>query len=170
MELKNVSRYYPEETPYGEGFQYFMSEDGQDFYESLDSFTRKYKLCIEPGTAIVRSFDEDASRLYPAGYDVVETDSLPDDIDVDGDWQFIDGEVVPRVYTAEELIAQATARKAVLLVEASDAIAPLQDAADLGMVTDDEQAQLLAWKQYRVKVNRINPEDAPDINWPEKPE
>ncbi|HGV2852358.1 TPA: phage tail protein, partial [Escherichia coli] len=43
MELRNVTRYYPEEMPYGENIQYFRSADGQDFYESLDKFTKKYK-------------------------------------------------------------------------------------------------------------------------------
>ncbi|EHY5319438.1 phage tail protein, partial [Escherichia coli] len=36
MELRNVTRYYPEEMPYGKNIQYFRSEDGQDFYESVD--------------------------------------------------------------------------------------------------------------------------------------
>lgn len=53
---------------------------------------------------------------------------------------------------------------------ATDAIAPLQDAVDLGIATEAEAALLLAWKKYRVLLNRINPEDAPDINWPEVPD
>ncbi|EPZ3352130.1 tail fiber assembly protein, partial [Escherichia coli] len=45
MELKNITRYYPENMPYGNNVQYFQSEDGKDFYESLPLFTKKYKLC-----------------------------------------------------------------------------------------------------------------------------
>lgn len=41
MKLNNVTRYYPEEMPYGEGVQYFQSENGEDFYEALDKFTLK---------------------------------------------------------------------------------------------------------------------------------
>ncbi|EJQ0105167.1 phage tail protein, partial [Shigella flexneri] len=48
MELKNITRYYPENMPYGNNVQYFQSEDGKDFYESLPLFTKKYKLCITP--------------------------------------------------------------------------------------------------------------------------
>ncbi|HGY6721760.1 TPA: phage tail protein, partial [Escherichia coli] len=44
MELKNITRYYPENMPYGNNVQYFQSEDGKDFYESLPLFTKKYKL------------------------------------------------------------------------------------------------------------------------------
>ncbi|EAB6845036.1 tail fiber assembly protein [Salmonella enterica subsp. enterica] len=39
---------------------------------------------------------------------------------------------------------------------ASEKIAPLQDAVDLGEATDDEKARLLAWKKYRVQVNRVD--------------
>ncbi len=74
MELRNVTRYYPEEMPYGENIQYFRSEDGQDFYESLDKFTKKYKLCIHPETGVIYSMAEDVSRLYPAGFTIVEVD------------------------------------------------------------------------------------------------
>ncbi|EGT3137603.1 TPA: tail fiber assembly protein [Salmonella enterica] len=172
MELKNVSRYYPDEMPYGEGFQYFQSEDSQDFYESLGLFTRKYKLCIEPDTGVIRSVDEDASRLYPAGFSVVETDELPDGFDINGDWVFDGDSVVPRVLTSGELIRQAESEKARLMQEATDAIVPLHDAVDpdLDIATDEERSQLLAWKKYRVQLNRVNPEDAPDIEWPVKPE
>ncbi len=61
MELRNVTRYYPEDMPYGEGIQYFRSEDGQDFYESLDKFTKKYKLCTHPETGVIYSMAEDVS-------------------------------------------------------------------------------------------------------------
>ncbi|HBZ8961091.1 TPA: tail fiber assembly protein [Citrobacter freundii] len=45
----------------------------------------------------------------------------------------------------------------------------LQDAVDLDIATEAEAALLLAWKKYRVLLNRINPNDTPDINWPEQP-
>lgn len=69
----------------------------------------------------------------------------------------------------EQLIAEAEQKKQSLLVEANNAIAPLQDAVDLGMATDEEKAQLTAWKTYRVLLNRADTSTAPDIDWPEKP-
>lgn len=56
--------------------------------------------------------------------------------------------------------------KSRLLQMASGKIAPLQDAVDLGIATDDEKAQLDEWKKYRVLVNRMDT-SAPD--WPEVP-
>ncbi|MCT9020843.1 tail fiber assembly protein [Proteus mirabilis] len=69
----------------------------------------------------------------------------------------------------EQLIAEAEQQKQLLLAEANNAIAPLQDAVDLDMATDEEVAQLTAWKKYRVLLNRIDTSLAPDIEWPEKP-
>ncbi|EFV3669753.1 short-chain dehydrogenase, partial [Salmonella enterica] len=39
---------------------------------------------------------------------------------------------------------------------ASEKIAPLQDAVDLDGATDKEKASLLAWRKYRVQVNRVD--------------
>ncbi|EPP1658171.1 tail fiber assembly protein [Enterobacter hormaechei] len=71
--------------------------------------------------------------------------------------------------TVEELVALAEETKTVLMKEANARILPLQDAFDLGLDTDDEKQLLLAWKKYRVLLNRVDTETAPDIEWPELP-
>ncbi len=63
-------------------------------------------------------------------------------------------------------LRQAEETKSRLLQMASEKIAPLQDAVDLGLSTDDEKAQLDEWKKYRVLVNRV---DTLNPDWPEKP-
>lgn len=72
-------------------------------------------------------------------------------------------------YSPEELIAQAESKKSQLMQMANAEVAPLQDAVDLDIATGDEQALLLKWKKYRVLLNRVNPENAPDIIWPDVP-
>lgn len=62
-----------------------------------------------------------------------------------------------------------TQQKDSLLTFATSKIGPLQDAVDLGIATDAETVLLLAWKKYRVLINRIKPDDASDISWPEQP-
>nr|WP_272656316.1 MULTISPECIES: tail fiber assembly protein [unclassified Providencia] len=81
----------------------------------------------------------------------------------------VDAHLNPPI-SKEQLIAEAELQKQLLLVEASNAIAPLQDAVDLGMATDEEKAKLTAWKTYRVSLNRVDTSLVPDIDWPEKPE
>lgn len=93
MELKNVTRYIPDDPDYDNNFLYFRSEDGQDFYESLSKFTKKYKLCIDSEN-IIRSVSEDVSRLYPAGFSVVEINKLPAGFNTYGDWKYSNGAVV----------------------------------------------------------------------------
>lgn len=68
--------------------------------------------------------------------------------------------------------AQANSMKDGLLAFATTRIAPLQDAVDLGEATPADEAALLAWKQYRVKVNRVNqqPGYPANIAWPEVPQ
>ena len=71
--------------------------------------------------------------------------------------------------TADELIRQAEDKRSRLRTEADTIIQPLQDANDLGIATDDEASQLIAWKKYRVMLMRVNTEDAENIIWPEQP-
>lgn len=70
----------------------------------------------------------------------------------------------PYVPTAAELLAMRNA----LLDNAAREIAPLQDAVDLGVSTGAEEALLLAWKQYRVNVNRVDLSVQPVV-WPTPP-
>lgn len=52
--------------------------------------------------------------------------------------------------------ADAEIQKQALMSEASDAIAPLQDAVDLDMATPEEESVLKEWKKYRVLLNRVD--------------
>ncbi|EEH9025974.1 tail fiber assembly protein [Salmonella enterica subsp. enterica serovar Newport] len=63
-------------------------------------------------------------------------------------------------------LREAEGTKNRLLQIASEKIAPLQDAVDLDEATDKEKASLLAWRKYRVLVNRV---DTSSPIWPEIP-
>lgn len=166
MELRNVTRYYPDEMPYGENVQYFVSEDGKDFYESLELFTKKYKLCVDSEKKVA-SVSADVSRLYPAGFTVVEVDDLPDDFDIFKGWIFTADKVIPLPI---DNVANAEREKQRLMSTAVNAIAILQDAVNLEMATQEEAELLLAWRKYRVLLNRVDASAAPDIEWPDLPE
>lgn len=75
----------------------------------------------------------------------------------------------PTPLTHEEEVALANKKKTYLLAQATVAINPLQDAVDLDDATDEEVALLKKWKQFRVAVNRVDTELAPDITWPVPP-
>ncbi len=67
-----------------------------------------------------------------------------------------------RIREAEEI-------KNSLMQVASEHIAPLQDAVDLEIATEEETSLLEAWKKYRVLLNRVDTSTAPDIEWPTNP-
>ena len=75
----------------------------------------------------------------------------------------------PKVRTADELIAENSAVRDGLLRTATLAIAPLQDAVDLGDATLAEESALKAWKEYRVAVNRAALDTATPV-WPLPPD
>lgn len=85
----------------------------------------------------------------------------------DGTWSF--SPYSPPPPTAAEILAANTATRNTLLAAAALAIAPLQDAVDLGEATAQETALLTQWKQFRVTVNRIDLTKA-NPPWPQAPQ
>ncbi|AXD43237.1 tail fiber assembly protein [Salmonella enterica subsp. salamae] len=85
-----------------------------------------------------------------------------------GEYQKWDGKAWVKDEAAETAarLHEAEGTKSRLLQMASGKIAPLQDAVDLGIATDEEKSQLAEWKKYRVLVNRV---DTASPTWPEIP-
>ncbi|HCO5017034.1 TPA: tail fiber assembly protein, partial [Escherichia fergusonii] len=67
----------------------------------------------------------------------------------------------------DALVRAAESQKKEQISYAGEIIATLQDAVDLDMATEEEKISLTKWKRYRVLLNRVNPDNAPDIEWPE---
>ncbi|MEB3840456.1 tail fiber assembly protein [Pseudomonas guariconensis] len=87
------------------------------------------------------------------------------------DWsQIITAEAKAQA-AAEQHLAQVHAEMAARRTDADRAIAPLQDAVDLDEATAEEAAELLAWKRYRVALNRLpdQPGYPNEITWPVPP-
>ncbi|EMK8764513.1 tail fiber assembly protein [Escherichia coli] len=173
MELRNVTRYYPEGMPYGEGIQYFRSEDGQDFYNSLGKFTKKYKLCIHPETGVIYSMAEDVSRLYPSGFTIVEVDELPEGFCIEACWYYKDGEVLP---VPVDYRQQAESERARLTAIAEREISDKKTDLLLGSISDEEKEKLKAWRVYAKELQAMDFSTIADktaydnIVWPESPQ
>lgn len=69
----------------------------------------------------------------------------------------------------QHYIDVATANKKQLLAYANEQIGYLQDAIDADLVTDNEKTLFAEWKKYRVLLNRVDVNLAPDIEWPTEP-
>lgn len=72
--------------------------------------------------------------------------------------------------TQEELIAAAEQQKTTLLLEGQAKISLWQTELQLGIISDEDKASLIAWMSYIKAVQAVDTSTAPDINWPEKPE
>lgn len=115
----------------------------------------------------------------------INGDNIPDDSVkiTDVEWfELLDGQSKGKVITADEngnpilkdypkptsdeLKAIAELEKIRLLSVATTVISPLQDAADLGIATEQETASLKIWKTYRVMINRV---DTGNPVWPVPP-
>ncbi|MDJ6957353.1 tail fiber assembly protein [Salmonella enterica] len=102
---------------------------------------------------------------------ITEPGPLPENVtsvSPDDEYQKWDGKAWVKDEAAETAarLREAEGTKSRLLQTAAEKIAPLQDAVDLGIATDDEKAQLDEWKKYRVLVNRV---DISNPDWPQKP-
>lgn len=64
----------------------------------------------------------------------------------------------------------ARTEKTRLLNRSSLIIQTLADAVEMDLATDAEVTLLAEWKKYRVLLNRVVPDNAPDVIWPAEPD
>ena len=105
---------------------------------------------------------------------ISELGPLPENVtwlSPEGEFQKWNGTVWVKDTEAEKLfrIREAEETKNSLMQVASEHIAPLQDAVDLEIATEEETSLLEAWKKYRVLLNRVDTSTAQDIEWPALP-
>ncbi|GDB66572.1 phage tail fiber assembly protein [Escherichia coli] len=67
-------------------------------------------------------------------------------------------------------VKDAERKKAALLAEAQSTISLWQTELQLGIISDDDKASLIAWMKYIQALNAVDTSTAPDIEWPVKPE
>lgn len=87
------------------------------------------------------------------------------------DWSAVITSEAKAQAAAAERLAGVVVETARLRKVADDAIAPLQDAVDLGEATEAEAQRLKNWKRYRVALNRLpdQPGYPTEIDWPAPP-
>lgn len=67
-------------------------------------------------------------------------------------------------------VLEAEQQKSALLAEAQSTISLWQTELQLGIISDDDKASLIAWMKYIQALNAVDTSAAPDIEWPVKPE
>ena len=67
-------------------------------------------------------------------------------------------------------VEAAEQQKAALLAEVQTTISLWQTELQLGIISDEDKASLIAWMKYIKAVQVVDTSKAPDITWPDKPE
>ncbi|MEG0622015.1 MAG: tail fiber assembly protein [Hafnia sp.] len=67
-------------------------------------------------------------------------------------------------------VEAAEQQKAALLLEAQATIGLWQTELQLGIISDEDKASLIAWMKYIKAVQAVDTSKVPDITWPDKPE
>lgn len=169
-----MERYFLAKCP-GFNIVFLKDDNGNDWYDWLKSLSDKnLKVSYDPDTKKIIHFSYDASSIFPINQIVVEVlpENVPDEF-VDAGYNALGGSFIfdkGKIITVpvdNELKAQR--KKQELLACANDIIEPLKDAIDLGMATEEEQKTLLAWRQYRVLLLRVDTSHTSNIIWPITP-
>ncbi|MCN6971273.1 tail fiber assembly protein [Escherichia coli] len=111
------------------------------------------------GEAVIISAPGD----YPEGTTTLEPSTLYDTWN--GNEWVTDTEAQ---HTAD--VEAAEQQKAALLAEAQTTISLWQTELQLGIISDEDKASLIAWMKYIKTVQAVDTSKAPDITWPDKPE
>lgn len=148
---------------------YFEDDRGRDWYTLRDnSWTGETAfIAVTPDGFITTGARNPNFLTLTEGVSVYEinAEDYRDDIGVNA-YRYEKGKIVQLTRSESEI---AGVRKAELLAQAAAAMAPLQDATDLGIATDAEISLLAEWKKYRVGLSRIDVTQTDGIEWPQPP-
>ncbi len=171
--LKNFKQYTPKDQESQDliaeiNALFLISEEGMDWYESQKMFDPDLlKIVFDADTGVIVSVSTDVSGLWPIGRCVA-------DVDYDTSVQVEDlygkvfdietGTIVDRIFTEDELKAKMSSKIASLQKEVSDIITPLQYAADLEIITQEEADYLKKLKLYSVNLSRVSTQKGYPLN------
>ena len=162
--LKIVYRPLQELSPYAHNARTHSPEQVAQLVESIKQFGWTNPVLIDEKGEIIAGHGRvmAAEMLKMDSVPVIVLSGLTDEQKKAYRLKDAEAEKLFRIREAEET-------KNNLMQVASEHIAPLQDAADLEIATEEETSLLEAWKKYRVLLNRVDTSTAPDIEWPTNP-
>lgn len=170
--LKNLKTYTPDDE-YSlflmkeHSAEFFISEDGRDWYESQASFSPDTLKVAYDEAGIIRSISLDVSSIYPRDLSVVEFPATKTNLRVTlGDyWFYKDG----KLQQIRDYLADAETERNSRMADATARIDWLEDAQKDGDITAEEAAELAELRAYRTALRRLDLSTAPKINWPDAP-
>ncbi|CAD6169593.1 tail assembly chaperone [Escherichia coli] len=178
LNLKNFTEYTPDSDRselVGLGVGFLQNEAGNDWYEAQGNYSPDTYKVMYDTKGVVRSIVRDVSGLYPNGFSVAEVESLPDGVDIDGNWVFDGENVVARTLTAAEWLAKAESQRSALISDAKETISLWQSELLLGTISDDDKESLTEWIAYikalqALDLSGVTDEESYNATvWPDEP-
>lgn len=173
INLGPFEKYLPDSENAMQFVLYLQDKQGNDWYASQSQFSTETLKIMYDANGLIRAITADVSKLAPLGFSVAEIkkNDVPKNFDekTNKKWMFDGQKILPYVFTEKELTQKAEYEKFQLLAKVNNLIAPLQDAIDLDISTEEERAALINCKKYRVMLNRVDTSKASEIDWPTPP-
>ncbi|EHS0460929.1 TPA: tail fiber assembly protein [Escherichia coli] len=176
--FKNFTSYTPGEDKrelIDAGVLFLQDENGNDWYECQKQFSENTVKVVYDSNNIIVSISNDVSALWPVGASVAETESLPDGVDINGNWIFDGESIVRRILSPEEWQTKAESQRNILLSEAKERVSIWQSELLLGTISDEDRGSLAAWIEYikelqQMTFTSVTDEDCYNaLVWPESP-
>uniref|UniRef100_A0AAU8GGE3 Tail fiber assembly protein n=1 Tax=Salmonella phage vB_SEnST11_KE23 TaxID=3161174 RepID=A0AAU8GGE3_9CAUD len=152
------------------GAVFLKDKDGNDWYDIVKELTKLEegtKFLLLSSNDVVLCVSSDVSAYFPDQMKVAVVDEVPEGIESRlGAVQLISGEF--KAYN-KEAVAQAEVLLDSEMSWATNQILALEDLISRGPTLDSQKAYLEKLKTYRIDLLAVDPEDAPNIKWPERP-
>ena len=145
---------------------YHADEQGRDWYELQATFREDTIKVGYDERGIICTVSEHVYAITPTDLSIAEIEVLPQGFVLEyGAYEYLNGEVVPRIPADAEIAAAADERRKQLMSDISVELATLEDIIESGTGTEQEINRLATLKQYRIALMRL------DIHqpWPELP-
>jgi hypothetical protein len=152
---------------------FLYDENGTEWYGCQKGFLPDTIKFAYDDKGIIRSIadNNDVSTLWPVGFSVAEVlDTTANRrADISGAWVFDGESIVKRVYTPDELQAQAELQKERLIADVNKKTQAWQTQLMLGIITDANKISLISWMEYVQEVQDVDVSEIPNIAWPNPP-
>lgn len=151
---------------------FLQSTEGEDWYNAQKNFAEETLKIAFDEKNIIRTFSYDASALIPINLAVAEVsrDNVPVGFDLSQLWTYNGNEIVPYIYTDEELLEQVKRKRDELLSAAQAKIVVTQAKMSLGRELSEEQITTLnEILDYIDKIESIEFSKYSDVEWPSTP-
>lgn len=85
-------------------------------------------------------------------------------------YRYADGVFSAPPKRKEDFVAEASMKKGLMIANARYEVTELRTDLFLGDISDVDRKRLIAWRDHLRKLERIDVQAAPDIDWPAPPE